>query len=113
MTSIIGGNEVGLLDSSLALINRADSSRNGATGSGEENFVNVSNGDLLLRHRDVFMPSRGEDFAIVRTYNSRAASSDAHQHDDAGWMISTGVYLDHLNDETGEHFLVTYGDGSE
>jgi YD repeat-containing protein len=71
MASVIGGAGTGLLDSSLYLLNRNDRTREGETGHGEQLYVNIANGALVVAHQDAFMPSRGEDFALIRTYNSR------------------------------------------
>ncbi len=111
-TSLIAGNETGLLDSSLFLLNRNDNTGAGSTGGDESLFVNVSNGNLLIQHRDVYMPSLGDDFQLVRTYNARGAASDAHQHEDARWYFSTGIRLDVRNGNEGQYFDVQYGDGS-
>lgn len=54
MTSIIGGYDTGLFDSSLFLLNRNDRTREGVAGHGEEAYVNVANGNLVLMHRDAF-----------------------------------------------------------
>jgi hypothetical protein len=62
----------GLLDGSLSLLNRNDRSSNGTLGHGEQAYANVSNGNLLIQQRDAFLPSRGADFDLIRTYNSRA-----------------------------------------
>jgi hypothetical protein len=71
MASVIGGAETGLLDSSLYLLNRNDRTRGGVTGHEEEIYVNASNGNLMVRHLDAYLPSQGEDFSLLRTYNSR------------------------------------------
>lgn len=71
MATLIGGAGTGLLDSSLYLLNRDDRTRAGQLGHDEQMFVNVSNGALVLQHQDAFMPSFGEDFSLIRTYNSR------------------------------------------
>ncbi|MFW2374744.1 MAG: DUF6531 domain-containing protein, partial [Gammaproteobacteria bacterium] len=71
MAAVIGGNDTGLLDGSLYLLNRDDKTREGEAGHGEDMYVNVSNGNLVVRHTDAYLPSQGEDFAVVRTYNSR------------------------------------------
>ncbi|HKQ29746.1 MAG TPA: hypothetical protein VJS66_00530, partial [Burkholderiales bacterium] len=110
MTIIVGGHETGLLDSSFTQLNRNDRNRAGGLGQGEETFVNVSNGNLLIQQRDAFLPSQGEDYALVRTYNARGVPSDAHEHDDARWTFSTSVRLTKKNG--GEYYEVEYGDGS-
>src|SRR5262245_41635006 len=71
MATLIGGAGTGLLDSSLYLLNRDDRTRAGQLGHNEQMYVNVSNGALVLQHQDAYMPSFGEDFNLIRTYNSR------------------------------------------
>src|SRR4051812_49325491 len=79
MTSIIGGFDRGLQDTSLFLLNRNDSTGEGVNGHEEQTYVNVSNGNLVIQHRDAYLPSQGEDFSVLRTYNSRGKS----------WELST------------------------
>lgn len=112
MAIIVGGHETGLLDSSYALLNRNDRTANNDPGSGNQLFVNVSNGNLLLQERDVFLPSLGEDYGLTRTYNVRGRSSDAHQHEDARWTFSTTTRLTLRNDGGDPYFEVEYGDGA-
>ncbi len=112
MTVIVGGHETGLQDTSLALLNRNDRTTNNEPGHGEQPFVNVSNGNLLIQQQDVFMPSLGDDYFLARTYNARGRASDAHQHEDARWTFSTMVRLDVRNDGGTQYFEVEYGDGS-
>ena len=73
MATVIGGAGTGLLDSSLYLLNRNDTTHEGQTGHGEQVYVNVANGNLIVRHVDAYLPSQGEDYALVRTYNSRGS----------------------------------------
>jgi YD repeat-containing protein len=112
MPVIVGGNESGLLDTSLLLLDRNDRTHSTEIGHGEQLFVNVSNGNLLIQHRDAFLPSQGEDYFLVRTYNSRGQPSDAHQHEDARWTFSTFIRLTERHDSDGSYFEVEYGDGS-
>ncbi len=114
-TSIIGGHNLGLLDGSLSLLNRNDRTSNGTLGHGEQAYANVSNGDLIIQQRDAFLPSRGADFDLVRTYNSRAKLAASSNW---GWSWSTGVTLSRHNDKlvgqsgNTEAYIATYGDGS-
>src|SRR5436190_24087570 len=112
MTILIGGHETGLLDSSLTLLNRNDRIRNGSLGQGEQGYVNVSNGNLLIQQRDIYLPSQGEDYALVRTYNARGVANDAHGHEDARWSFLTLVRLNVRNDGGSTYYEVSYGDGS-
>ncbi len=112
MAIIIGGHETGLLDTSFGQLNRDDRTSESEVGQGEQLHVNVSNGNLVLTQQDAFMPSRGMDFQLIRTYNSRGVPSDAGQRDDERWSLTTGVSLNVTNEGGEQHFFVTYGDGS-
>ena len=88
MATIVGGFDTGLADGSLFLLNRNDRTRIGTEGHEEEMYVNVSNGNLILRHVDAFLPSQGEDTTILRTYNSRGTwNGNVGQ----GWAINTFI----------------------
>jgi len=71
MTQIIGGHNLGLLFGSYSILNRNDQTSRGTMGHGVQSFANVSNGNLLLQERDINLPSAGDDFDLIRTYNSR------------------------------------------
>ena len=86
MASIVGGNATGLLDSSLLLLNRTDKTSESVAGHEEDLYVNVSNGNLVVQHKDAYLPSQGDDYFLVRTYNSRG-SWDCGAGD--GWSFST------------------------
>src|SRR6478736_5443311 len=92
-TSVVGGHNLGLLDSSATLLNRNDRAGNGTLGHGEQDYANVSNGNLIIQQRDAFLPSRGADFDLVRTYNSRGVVAGT------GWSLSTGVTLQSHQDK--------------
>ena len=114
MSIIVGGHGIGLQDGSLGLLNRNDQTSKGTLGAGVESYVNVANGNLLLQERDVFLPSRGIDFALVRSYNSRGAIQGSPD----GWWWSSGVQLQRhndtlTNDNNISNYTVTYGDGSQ
>src|SRR5262245_27834726 len=114
-TQIIGGHNLGLQDSSATILNRSDPTGNGTLGHGEQPYVNVSNGDLVVRQRDVFLPSQGPDFELVRTYNSRGYLNGIGKN----WTLSTGVTLSSHQDKpasgngTLTNYTALYGDGSE
>src|SRR4051794_13813675 len=113
-TTIIGGHAAGLQDSSFTLLRRNDRTGNGTAGHGEEPYLNVANGNLALQQVDAFLPSQGEDFQLVRTYNSRGLIAGEKD----GWAFSTTVTLSKNNDTLAgsnikvDSYQVTYGDGS-
>jgi len=130
MSIIIGGHESGVLDSSNALLNRDDNSRIGDTGHGEQLYSNVSNGNLILQQRDAYIPSLGDDFELVRTYNSNGLENGMGGMGGAGlrggmdsagnlggWRLSTNITITKIHHSEvhapGEFiYEVTYGDGS-
>ena len=104
MPSIIGGYDTGLFDSSLFLLNRNDRTAQGTAGHGEELYVNIANGNLVVMHKDAFLPSQGEDYMLVRTYNSRGTWN---QRDGMGWSNnSTVLELSQITNNAG-FFTIT------
>src|SRR5262245_20043528 len=113
MTIIIGGHGLGLQAGSLGLLNRNALTAEGTLDQRMQAFANVSNGNLVIQERDVFLPSRGDDFSLVRTYNSRGAVGGSAD----GWSYSTAVTLSSHQDKLADgatvtNYLATYGDGS-
>ena len=53
--------------------------------NGEQVFVNVATGNLLISQRDEFLVGKGPDVAISRTYNSQGALDENGDH----WRQST------------------------
>jgi len=72
MTAIVSGNNLGLTLSSFATLGQrsaigsADSGRNG-----EQGFVNIANGNLVLQNRDDELIGHGLQLNSLRTYNSQ------------------------------------------
>jgi YD repeat-containing protein len=93
MTSIIGGYDTGLFDSSLFLLNRNDKTAEGTAGHGEELYVNIASGNLVVMHKDAYLPSQGEDYYLTRTYNSRGTWGST---DGPGWSNSTMLELSQI-----------------
>ena len=108
MATIIGGNGTGLLDSSLYQLNRNDSTGAGTPGHGEQVYINVTNGNLVLDHLDQFLPSETNNFLTLRTYNSQGQFSA--QPDGEGWDLSE---LSSLAQITPSRIVVLNGDGSQ
>jgi YD repeat-containing protein len=72
MVAIVSGNSLGLSLTSLATL--GDNGLNQLSGSGrsgEQAFVNVANGNLVLQDRDDYLASVGVDAEVLRTYNSQ------------------------------------------
>ena len=107
MANIIGGNGTGILDSSLYLLNRNDTTGAGNAGDGEQIYVNVSSGNLVLSHLDEFLPSETNDFLTTRTYNSQGQFNSPNGE---GWTSSE---FSRLSVITPGRIVVTNADGSQ
>ena len=80
---VVAGNELGLQDATLNAQGRQDLLGNVGLDNGSGLFINVATGNLVYTHQDSFLPSRGQDFDLIRTYNSRGTSSDPGEANDA------------------------------
>src|SRR5579862_5011139 len=107
MATIIGGNGTGTLDSSLYLLNRNDTTGAGTAGHGEQVYINVTNGNLVLDHLDQFLPSETNNFLTTRTYNSQGQFGTP---DGEGWNLSEFSRLQVI---TPGQIVVLNGDGSQ
>lgn len=102
--TVIAGSDLGLLDSSLSILKRPDhADKHTNIGSGKNLFVNASNGNLIVQQKDVYLPSLGEDFNFVRTYNSQALLRG-----EKAWRNSAEISLHH----EGGGIVVERGDQS-
>jgi YD repeat-containing protein len=85
MVAIVSGNSAGLdLTSSTQLGLRGSLGAAGLGRSGEQSYVNVASGNLVLQDRDALLVAKGLDVSVVRTYNSQGAFNDDNGD---GWMI--------------------------
>ncbi len=112
MAIIIGGHEAGILDTSLPILNRGDRTRATGPGGGEQIYINVANGNLSIQKRDIFMPSQGQDFDLVRTYNSRPVSAYEVRLEDARWPRTHNIFLNVRYFGGEKVWEVTYSDGT-
>ncbi|WP_440534032.1 Ig-like domain repeat protein [Variovorax sp. YR566] len=77
MVAIVSGNSLGLSLSSLTTLGqRGQLGTTGQGRSGEQSFVNIANGNLVLQDRDDVLMGRGLDVLAVRTYNSQGLLTD-------------------------------------
>jgi hypothetical protein len=88
MAIIISGYEQGLLDSSLGLLGRQDRTSQSDPGSGNQLYVNVANGNLLIQ--DTYLPSQGDDYYLPRIYNAQGEMPGER----GGWHYSTALLDD-------------------
>ncbi len=77
MVGIVGGNGSGLLQGSAAGLGQRGNLGQASQGAkGSLNYVNVSNGNLVVQDKDVLVQALGEDLSLVRTYNSQGRLRD-------------------------------------
>lgn len=77
MAAIVSGNSLGLSLTSLATLGQRGTV--GAAGqgrNGEQAFVNIATGNLVLQDFDDRLEGRGLDIGAVRTYNSQGLLND-------------------------------------
>jgi len=78
MVAIIGGNGLGLNESSLASLGRFGAGQTGSAAqgqSGERAYVDASNGNLVLQDADGLLAGLGPDVTSLRTYNSQGVTN--------------------------------------
>jgi YD repeat-containing protein len=86
MVAIVGGNGLGLFNTSLTQLNGYGGTGSASIGNGNDRvYVNAVTGNLVIQSQDDYLASLGLDAAAVRTYNSRGFLSDDNQD---GWQLS-------------------------
>ncbi|GAB3661473.1 LysM peptidoglycan-binding domain-containing protein [Ramlibacter alkalitolerans] len=89
MVAIVSGIRPGLDLSSREVLGQAGMIGNAAEGrNGQGVYVNVANGLLVLQSRDELLVGRGEDAAVVRTYNSAGVFNDDNGDNWASGVVS-------------------------
>ncbi|HVZ42674.1 MAG TPA: hypothetical protein VHA82_02605, partial [Ramlibacter sp.] len=79
MVAVVAGNSLGLTLTSLATLAEQGTAGSAGTGrSGEQVYVNASNGNLVVQDRDEKLASRGVDLVALRTYNSEGKIVGGH-----------------------------------
>ncbi|RYF39898.1 MAG: RHS repeat protein, partial [Comamonadaceae bacterium] len=72
MVAIVSGNSLGLSLTSLATLGQRGVFGTATQGqAGEQAFVNVANGNLVLQDQDEYLAALGSDINSLRTYNSQ------------------------------------------
>lgn len=94
MVAIVTGNGLGLQSSTASGLGQKIQLGNAALGqSGEQVYVNASNGNLLLQDRDQFLSGTGVNSEIFRSYNSQGKLTGDNWQPGAAPVLSllTGV----------------------
>lgn len=77
MVGFVTGNGLGLERSSAYVLGARGIIGSAVTGrAGENAFVNIATGNLIVQNRDEFLTAVGVDAAIARTYNSLGTFTD-------------------------------------
>lgn len=79
MVGIVCGNGTGLLNTSASVLGEQGLFGNAATGQNKEKaYVNVANGNLILKDHDDFLASIGVNLDFTRAYNSQGNFNDSN-----------------------------------
>ncbi len=112
MAAVIAGNGLGLFNSSLQVgLGLGSGARLGLQG-GDRQYVNISNGNLILHSQDEQLLFRGMTLGQFRTYNSQGLSS---QTGSDGWVTGFERRIELLSGTVGAAGSVMRlhtGDGS-
>ena len=77
MVALISSQNLGLSLGSASVLGSRGVWGQAATGRyGEQGFVNLSTGNLVLQRQDELLASKGRDTAVLRTYNSLGRMND-------------------------------------
>ncbi|MBA2675084.1 LysM peptidoglycan-binding domain-containing protein, partial [Ramlibacter sp.] len=88
MVAIVSGNTLGLnLTSAATLGQQGQIGSSGLGQNGEQAFVNIANGNLVLQDRDDVFQAFGSEVTALRTYNSQGLLDD-----DNGDNWTSGVF---------------------
>jgi YD repeat-containing protein len=114
MVAIVSGNSLGLGSTSLSTLGR-----NGLLGtagqgrSGEQAFVNVANGNLVLQDRDDYLVAHGVNLTALRTYNSQGKLNDDNADNWSMGAYAQQAKLTGTLNAAGSTITRTARDGSE
>ncbi|WP_454056445.1 LysM peptidoglycan-binding domain-containing protein [Cupriavidus sp. Marseille-Q8015] len=112
MVAIVSGNSLGLNLTSLNTLGQRGVLGNAAQGrSGEQAFVNIATGNLVLQDRDDRLVGVGGATSLLRTYNSQGLLND--DNGDNWWSgFDTKLVITGTPQTAGSTILRTDRDGS-
>jgi len=114
MVAIVSGNSLGLSLTSLATLGQRGTL--GAAGqgrNGEQAFVNIATGNLVLQDFDDRLEGRGLDISAVRTYNSQGLLNDDNGDNWRVGAFGQQIVLTGTVATTGSTLTRTDRDGSQ
>lgn len=85
MVAVIAGNGLGLGNTSLDQLGQAAGGQAGVGGAGTDQYLNIANGNLVLRDPSQSLVFDGTSLEMLRTYNSQGQLLG-----DNGWLFGFG-----------------------
>jgi YD repeat-containing protein len=111
MVAIISGNGFGLLNSSFNNLGKNGVQGNANSGQSQlQNYVNIADGNLIIRQLDQSLSAIGKDIQSIQTYNSKGVLSGDIQW--GGERSRRLVLVGDLN-VAGSKILITAEDGHQ
>ncbi|WP_034393551.1 RHS repeat protein, partial [Delftia acidovorans] len=113
MVGIVSGNSLGLGNSSLATLGQRAAQGNASQGhGGEQVFVNVASGNLVIAHNDDQLVAHGGGFQAVRTYNSQGLLNDDNADNWSSGFYRRQLVLSGTYGQAGSTITRTERDGA-
>ena len=85
MVAFVSGDSLGLGNSSKEILGSQGATGDSQLGRvGDQVFVNVATGNVVVQRQDDFLSVLGQDISVARTYNS-AGLADTDNND--GWRL--------------------------
>ncbi|WP_445405333.1 LysM peptidoglycan-binding domain-containing protein [Acinetobacter pittii] len=111
MVAIVSGNSLGLFNSSLNQLGKRGVQGNASFGQARiEDYINIAEGNLVIRQQGYNLSATGQDIQSVQTYNSKGLLNNNAQW--SGEWSRRLTLVGNLN-EAGSKIIVTAEDGHE
>ncbi|MBJ8481282.1 RHS repeat protein, partial [Acinetobacter pittii] len=111
MVAIVSGNGLGLFNSSLNQLGKRGVQGNASFGQARiEDYINIAEGNLVIRQQGYNLSATGQDIQSVQTYNSKGLLNNNAQW--SGEWSRRLTLVGNLN-EAGSKIIVTAEDGHE
>ena len=113
MVTVVSGQDPGILNSTVSIGDLNGASKAGVKDQGSAIYVNAANSNVIYSSEDSFFVRNGDDFSLVRTYNSQGEFADQSRLGGKGrWRLSSAISLSQKSDGGEVYYEVVYGDGS-